>query len=183
MFKNLSDEKLMLELRKGKKPALEELYDRYYDSAGSFFMRYFNNDGELARDMAQELFLKLMLKSHTFKAGYRFSPWFFSIAYNLCKNHFRKTQTEKRYNSSFTRNEIEPVFETKLEQGELYRILFEQLSTLKEIHRELIEQKYFMGNTIPEIARNLGINEGTAKSRLFHALKHLSKKMKQQIDD
>jgi RNA polymerase sigma-70 factor (ECF subfamily) len=42
-----------------------------------------------AEDLAQEVFVRVFLKRHTYRAGARFSSWVFAIAANQAKNRLR----------------------------------------------------------------------------------------------
>jgi RNA polymerase sigma-70 factor (ECF subfamily) len=43
--------------------------------------------------------------------------------------------------------------------------------TLSPVHREIILATYFRGRTVPEAAEELGVPLGTAKSRVYYALR------------
>ncbi|WP_223201192.1 sigma factor-like helix-turn-helix DNA-binding protein [Micromonospora sp. M42] len=45
------------------------------------------------------------------------------------------------------------------------------LRTLSQSHREILVATYFRGRTVPEAAEELGLPLGTAKSRLYYAIK------------
>lgn len=49
----------------------------------------------------------------------------------------------------------------------------EALSGLTELQRQALELVYFGGRTAPEVAEELGIPLGTAKTRIRDALQHL----------
>lgn len=43
-----------------------------------------------AEDLTQEAFTRAYAKLHTFKKNKRFFPWLYTIAVNLCRDHFRR---------------------------------------------------------------------------------------------
>jgi RNA polymerase sigma-70 factor (ECF subfamily) len=47
------------------------------------------------------------------------------------------------------------------------------LARLTPEHRQVIEEMYFRGRQVTEIAQSLGIPEGTVKSRAYYAIRHL----------
>ena len=49
----------------------------------------------------------------------------------------------------------------------------EALRSLNDAHREILVATYFRGRTVPEAASELGLPVGTAKSRVFYALRAL----------
>ena len=62
--------------------AFGELVRRHQSPVRAFLARMTRGDAHLADDLAQETFLKVWQKLHTFRGGSRFSTWLFSIAFN-----------------------------------------------------------------------------------------------------
>ena len=54
------------------------------------------------------------------------------------------------------------------------------LRTLSDPHREILIETYFKGRTVPEAAEVLGLPLGTAKSRVYYALRALRTALQQQ---
>ena len=53
------------------------------------------------------------------------------------------------------------------------------LSHLTPEHRQVVVLRYFADLTVPQVARSVGIQEGTVKSRLHRALRH----MREQLEE
>jgi RNA polymerase sigma-70 factor (ECF subfamily) len=85
-----------------------------------------------------------------------------------------------------TRQENQPALEASpaesLVEEETARQLREGLEHLSEKHREVIALRFFQDTSLTEMAALLGCSEGTVKSRLHHALKHL-RKMKMNLPE
>jgi RNA polymerase sigma-70 factor (ECF subfamily) len=62
--------------------AFGELVRRYQSPVRAFLARMTRSDVHLADDLAQETFLKVWQKLHTYRGGARFSTWLFGIAVN-----------------------------------------------------------------------------------------------------
>jgi RNA polymerase sigma factor (sigma-70 family) len=82
------DQADMLRLQQGHDAGLDDLMERH--SGPLFgFLRRFVGDEASAEDLAQETFVRVFQNRAAFKAGARFSPWLYTIAGNLARNHLR----------------------------------------------------------------------------------------------
>ena len=54
------------------------------------------------------------------------------------------------------------------------------LKALSQSHREILVETYFRGRTVPEAAEVLGLPLGTAKSRVYYALRALRSALQQR---
>lgn len=85
------DEADMARLAAGHDAALGALMDRHAGVLFGFLSR-FVGDEDAANDLAQETFVRVFQHCREFKPGARFSPWLFTIAGNLARNHLRSRQ-------------------------------------------------------------------------------------------
>jgi RNA polymerase sigma factor (sigma-70 family) len=82
------DQADMARLRAGHDAALNDLMARHAGALFGFLSR-FTGDEDAANDLAQETFVRVYQNRSAFKSGARFSPWLFTIAGNLARNHLR----------------------------------------------------------------------------------------------
>ena len=145
------------------------LYLEHGPRAQGFFLRMTGFDRELARDLTQDLFLRLWASRESYDSGRPFRTWMFSIAYNMLKNEYRRRMTAMEYMENADKNE--PVTETDhLEQEQRNRILRNAIGLLPEPQKVVFLLRYEEELPLSEIARVCSIPEGTVKSRLFTAL-------------
>lgn len=176
-YSALSDEKLVIAINNGDSKAFSELYDRYNERLLYYFYRMLGKDKELAQDFLQELFYKVIDKTHLFNPQKKFSTWLFSIAHNMCKNEYRnrnvRSVIEAVENTDiFFANEEEYIGETiGVEQ------VFDCLAQFNEEQQTAFLLKYREGLSIDEISEVLNLPIGTVKSRLFYT----RKKIQQQL--
>ncbi len=132
-----------------------------------------------ATDALQDAFIKTWRSLRSFDLKRSFSPWFFQILRNQCRDALRKRKVRFRLEALDERLEMKPsdpeqsparIQEKKAAKEQLWKAL-EQLS---EDHREIIVLKEIEGFRYGEIARILNIPEGTVASRLFHARRALA---------
>lgn len=154
--------------------AFAEIYARYSKKIVYFFYKMLWRDMEMARDMHQEIFLRLIEKPGTYKRGSLFKAWFFSIANNMCKNEYRRNSVNDKMlageNTGLEFEEISGIDETP----ENLKNLRVSIDLLGEEQKECIILRYYENFTIAEIAVILDCPPGTVKSRLFFARKKLA---------
>lgn len=173
-----TDEHLMLRVaRKDDDGAFNELHHRYARKLMGFFYRQMKGDEALASDMVQDVFLRVWSSRNQF-CGDSFRVWLFSIAYNLCKNHYRHLAYEQSYVSEMTEYEEGRCDEIELHMDEdtFCIALQNELDLLEPSKRLLFSLRFEEELTIPQIASIIGIPEGTVKSRLFLLTQLLKKK-------
>lgn len=171
---SLSDEQLMEIFCNNKDDqgqiAFDHLYNRYFQKMLTFFFFTLNNDYEKARDMVQDLFLKVINHHLKFSSERFFKPWLYRIASNMCKNEFRSFSVEKKY-IHYAKTSIET---SEFTDGKA-KAISESIRQLKQEHRALIVLRFKLKLSVKEIAEIFECPEGTIKSRLFYATQELSK--------
>lgn len=181
----LTDEKLMQEIQQGEVSAFNELYNRYSQRLLSYFYRELGGDEQKAQDFLQDLFLKIVEKPGMFDTQRSFSSWVFTVAYNMCKNEYRRldfrknTESDVRIEQQTSRIEAARMNpDQELEQKRFERAVLAELDELGDGHRSAFLLRYQQDLSIAEIAEVLGCSQGTVKSRLFYTTRKLAAKLK-----
>ena len=78
----------------GDDSALTGLMDRYEQPIFHFIYRHVPNDAD-ARELAQEVFVRLFFNVEKFKPEARFSTWLYQIALNLCRDHVKSRRVRQ----------------------------------------------------------------------------------------
>lgn len=172
--KIISDEKLMQAISNGDQQAFNELYKRYKDRLYYYFFRMLRNSEEMANDFLQEVFLKIIENPGRFNPTFPFKTWVFSVAYNLCKNEYRRQEVRKKTPPADMHTK--PILPDAIDQDELVSRIFESLEDLSAEHRSVFIMHYREGFQVKEIAGMLEMAPGTVKSRLFYTRKYLADK-------
>jgi len=89
-----TDEQLMAQAAAGSDTAFEELYRRYARRLKGFFFMQLGGKEELAADATHDVFLRAYEARSRYREGSNVSTWLFTIAYNICKNHYRSNAYE-----------------------------------------------------------------------------------------
>jgi RNA polymerase sigma-70 factor (ECF subfamily) len=85
----ISDARLVEDARRGNREAFGTLVQRYERRLVRVILR-FVSDIELAKDLAQETFLRAYVRFDQFDPSRRFGPWLFRIGVNLTFDHLRR---------------------------------------------------------------------------------------------
>jgi RNA polymerase sigma-70 factor (ECF subfamily) len=83
------DSELMQRYREGEVRAFELLLARHRGPVHRFIL-HFVNDQDLAEDLLQETFLRIIKDSGSYEPGTKFSTWIYRIAHNLCVGAVRR---------------------------------------------------------------------------------------------
>jgi RNA polymerase sigma-70 factor (ECF subfamily) len=178
-----TDEQLIPKIIAGDSIAFNELYSRYNNRLLYYFYRMLGNSNDKAQDFMQDIFIKLIDKAHLFDNDRKFSTWIYSIAYNMCKNEYRRLDIRKEspiseyfdlQNSDENTHGLE---ENPIDPEEFVKDLFAELENFDEIHKTVFLLHYREDFSLKDIAQTLDISEGTIKSRLFYTRKRLSEKL------
>ena len=174
-----TDEQLMAKTAKGSDTAFEELYRRYARRLKGFFFLQLGGDEELAVDATHDVFLRAYEARSRYQEGRRVDTWLFTIAYNICRNHYRSNAYEAQLLATL---DAEPVtsqqIEVQLDQAALDEALVQVLSELPAPLHQIFSLHYQEELTIPQIAEIVGVPEGTIKSRLHKTMNIIRKKLK-----
>lgn len=169
---------LMQLIRSGNKAAFDELYKRYAQKMLMFFYRMFANDKDKAQDFTHDLFLKIIEKPELYDINRSFDKWIFTLAYNMCKNEYKKIKIRQDHQKEYQFTEESTVYLHDGIDKEIYhRQLQQYMQQLDEEHKSIIILRFEEELTIKEIAQVVNCPEGTVKSRIFYTLQDLSVKL------
>ena len=173
-----TDEQLMAKAAAGSDTAFEELYRRYARRLKGFFFLQLGGDEELAADATHDVFLRAYEARDRYQEGRRVDTWLFTIAYNICRNHYRSNAYEAQLLATL---DAEPItnqqIEVQLDQTALDEALTQVLAELPAPLHQIFSLHYQEELTIPQIAEIVGVPEGTIKSRLHKTMNIIRKKL------
>lgn len=164
----------------GNARALEYLFEKHYMTAYSLAFKWCGVK-EDAEDIAQEVFVKLVRKLHTFGQKSSFKTWLYRIIINTAKDFGRKRASKRAYESAFVleqslHNPNQTVKDT-LETARLFAVI----DKLPFKQKEAILLVFGEGLSHKETARALDCPEATISWRIFQARKRLRKSLEQEI--
>src|SRR3954471_10694902 len=147
---------------------VREAYSAYSGELYGFALRSLG-DPEMAEEAVQETFIR------AWRAGDRFDPelgslrtWLFAILRNVVIDLGRARSARPEVLDEAPGGIDEP-----LEQALLAWQVEEALRRIGTSHRQVIVETYFRGRPYAELAAELGVPEGTIKSRVYYGLRAL----------
>ncbi|RQW04786.1 MAG: sigma-70 family RNA polymerase sigma factor [Calditrichaeota bacterium] len=184
-YSRFSDEELMRLIRISDIHAFDEIYRRYSKRILHYFYRMLGESENKAQDFLQDLFLKIVEKPERFDSSKKFSTWIFAIAYNQCKNEYRRLGVRQAYarersreNSDFLHQSESPV-EKELDRKSLRQSLIRELTKYDPGTRHVFLLRLQENMSIREISEITGYKEGTVKSKLFYITRKLAENLKE----
>ncbi len=172
-----SDPQLVVAVGRYDEAALAELYRRHGAIVAAVSARLLGDRGR-ADEVTQEIFTRLWQRPERFDPE-RSSLRTFLVtdahgrAVDRLRSDLRRTAREERHE----RNALRVDADVEREVWELLRAerVRDALVELPETERAAIQLAYFDGRTYREVADQLGIPEGTAKSRIRNGLHRLAR--------
>src|ERR1043166_5941648 len=90
---NLPDADVVALAQQGRDAAYRELIRRYERPVFSLVFRMVR-DRELAEDLTQDTFVKVLQNIDRYRSEFKFSSWLFKIANNVAIDHLRRRQLD-----------------------------------------------------------------------------------------
>lgn len=172
------EQQLIARLRKGDPAAFDLLYDRHRARIFNFLARM-TGRRELAEDLVQETFLRLVRFAPRLAEDTRLGVWLLSVARNLCRSHYRWLLVDRdsvfalKHDGAAMPGDPSPFDMTSAR--ELERRVERALGRLPFEYREVLIMTAIERLPSDEIARVLQLSTDAVRQRLSRARKLLSK--------
>jgi RNA polymerase sigma-70 factor (ECF subfamily) len=189
-----SDETLMLRYQQGDRTAFAQLVRRHQTPLYNFALRQVRV-AQVAEDVVQESFVRVVQNAADFKHEARFTTWVYTITRNLCIDHLRKRALRKHPSLDESRGEegegptlgeqtADPRASVEREAtgSELQVRIARAVDTLPDEQREVFLMREVSNLPFKEIAEITGVPENTVKSRMRYALERLQEALAEYED-
>jgi RNA polymerase sigma-70 factor (ECF subfamily) len=183
-----SSEDLMVRIAKGDEDAFEILVNRYQISVLNLIYRFIG-DRTQAKDLAQEVFLRVWQTARSYEPKAKFTTWIYRVTANLCLNELKSARRRRWF--SFHRfdedsgNAIEETFpdgsptaEDVVLARERSHQISDALQSLPSNQRMALILKRYDDLSYREIAQVLGCSVSAVESLLVRAKRTLQEKFK-----
>lgn len=171
------DASLLAACARGKTRAFRQLVEKYKRRAYYVALGLVGSSDD-AWDLSQEAFIRIWKSRSRFDPSRPFWPWFYSVLANLCKNWLRDREVRTRHSEEVRSLELKrrdglsnP--EALFEQNRIQQKVWIGIQALPFKFREIIILRHFQDLPYEDIARQVGIPEGSVMSRLYYARKKL----------
>lgn len=187
-LKTMTDEQLALAYIDGNNRAFDELLSRNQDRIFTTIM-YAVKDEDLANDLFQETFLKVItkLQNGQYSDTGKFSWWLTRIAHNVVIDHFRAQKSSKIVEApkdndlSNLRSEAihNQSRESELNNEQVMEDVKRLVEALPEAQRDVVNMRFFQELSFKEIAEQTHVSINTSLGRMRYALINLRKLTRQ----
>ena len=162
--------------------AFERLVEDQSRVVYNLCLRMVGNEQD-ALDLSQDAFVKAYTNLPAFRMDSKFSSWLYKLTTNLCLDFLRRQKRQKTVPLTYETDdgEEEPLPipddrfspETEAERRELQNAVRAGLSQLPDGQRQILVLRELGQLSYEEIGRQLDLEPGTVKSRIFRARKKL----------
>lgn len=152
----------------GDPDLLRTLFREHSRSVLAYAQRM-TNDRFAAEDIVQETFLKVWKNASMLSEVRSVRGWLLTIAHNIAVDKVRARSARPPEVA-----DLPPTLSTGGDHAQDVvdnLTVYEAMATLSAEHRAVLVQLHCLGRSVSEAAKELGIPEGTVKSRSHHALR------------
>jgi RNA polymerase sigma-70 factor (ECF subfamily) len=172
--------------RRGDPVAQRHVFERYRDRVFSIARHYLKGDDAAAKDVTQEVFVRVFRAAPSFRADARLSTWLYRIVANACIDELRRRRRVVLF------GDMPPSIDRALAASDpaapaaaapsaapaaLESEVSAAVERLSPKLRMVVLLRYFDDLSYEEIARALGCSAGTVASRLNRAHRALARKL------
>ena len=183
-LESMSDEQLALAYIDGNNRAFDELLSRNQEKIFTYIM-YVVKDEDLANDLFQETFLKVItkLQNHQYSDTGKFVWWITRIAHNVIIDHYRAQKSSKIVEAP-KENDLSNLRsasvmgdnrENQMNNEEVLNDVKRLMEALPEVQRDVVYMRYFQELSFKEIAKLTNVSINTSLGRMRYAVMNMRK--------
>lgn len=187
-LKTMTDEELGLAYIDGNNRAFDELLSRNQEKIFTYIM-YVVKDENLANDLFQETFLKVItkLQNRQYSDSGKFIWWLTRIAHNVIIDYYRALKSDKVVDAP-RENDLSNLRsasvmdsnrESELNNAQVLKDVKRLMEALPETQRDVVYMRFFQELSFKEIAELTNVSINTSLGRMRYALINLRKLTRQ----
>lgn len=169
----MTDEQIMETVKNGDLQQASLLFDRYHKRLFNFLARM-TMDRELAEDLTQNVFLRMIKYRKSYREGARFQSWIYQVARNVFSDHYQAGKNKK-----VDHMDVEKIGNWMADEDDSSRIeeqekvLHRSLALLNEEQRELLVLTRFQHMKYEEVAELMDTTVANIKVKVHRAISKL----------
>jgi RNA polymerase sigma factor (sigma-70 family) len=166
----MTDETIMEAVKNGNLQQVSLLFERYHKRIFNFLARL-AMDRELAEDLTQNVFLRIIKYRNSYREGLKFQSWIYQVARNVFSDHY---QSHKNRFSDFV--DVEKIgdhmadHDETAEMDEKEKLLQRSMAKLSEEQRELLVLTRFQQMKYEEVAAIMDTTVANIKVKVHRAI-------------
>jgi RNA polymerase sigma-70 factor (ECF subfamily) len=184
----MSNEELALAYIDGNNRAFDELLTRNQEKIFTYIM-YVVKDEDLANDLFQETFLKVItkLQNHQYADSGKFLWWLTRIAHNVIIDYYRAQKSDKVVDAPRENdlsnlrsdNVMDGNRENELSNAQVLKDVKRLMDALPEAQRDVVYMRFYQELSFKEIAKLTNVSINTSLGRMRYALINLRRLTRQ----
>jgi RNA polymerase sigma-70 factor (ECF subfamily) len=170
-------------LRRRDPDLLDRLIEQYQHRLLRYLV-YLSGNRELAEDLFQETWIRVLERGHQYDGEHEFSTWLYAVARNLTIDYLRKKSSlsldglmEDEEHAPLEPADPRPMAWEVVQQHEQAERISAALVSIPAEYRETVVLRFQEGLALDEIATITGTKLGTVKSRLYRGLNMLMSRL------
>jgi RNA polymerase sigma-70 factor, ECF subfamily len=164
-------------LRRRDPDLLDRLIEQYQHRLLRYLV-YLAGNRELAEDLFQETWIRVLERGHQYDGKHEFSTWLYAVARNLTLDYLRKKSPvsldglmeEDEDHAPLEPADTRPLAWEIVAQHEQAERISTALISIPAEYRETVVLRFQEGLALEQIATVTGAKLGTVKSRLYRGL-------------
>ena len=171
-------------LRRRDPDLLDRLIEQYQHRLFRYLV-YLSGNRELAEDLFQETWIRVLERGHQYDGKHEFSTWLYAVARNLTIDYLRTKRPfsldglmEDEEHAPLEPADTRPMAWEVVQQHEQAERISAALVSIPAEYRETVVLRFQEGLALDEIAKITGTKLGTVKSRLYRGLNMLMSQLK-----
>ena len=177
----VESELLLIQHRRGKPGALEELVVLWERPLYYFVRRLVNTEDE-AKDVAQDIWLRVVRRIGAVRDPAAFPAWLYKVARTQAASHFRKTPPFQPLPEHESTADVARASTNDLSSALRAEELHWGLSQLSPPHSECLILHFLEGFSLDEVSDITDVPLGTVKSRIHYAKRALRDLLKKEAE-
>ena len=170
-------------LRRRDPDLLDQLIEQYQHRLLRYLV-YLSGNRDLAEDLFQETWIRVLERGHQYDGKHDFSTWLYAVARNLTIDYLRKKNAisldglmEDEEHAPVEPADTRPMAWDVVAQHERAERISEALASITAECREVVVLRFQEGLRLEEIASLTRSPLGTVKSRLYRAMNMLMSRL------
>jgi RNA polymerase sigma-70 factor (ECF subfamily) len=171
-------------LRRRDPDLLDRLIEQYQHRLLRYLI-YLSGNRDLAEDLFQETWIRVLERGHQYDGRHEFSTWLYAVARNLTIDYLRKNKPvsldglmDDEEHAPLEPADPRPLAWEVVQQHEQAERIGAALVSIPAEYRETVVLRFQEGLALDEIATVTGAPLGTVKSRLYRGLNLLMSRLK-----
>lgn len=171
----------ILGLKRNDPRVYEIVFKKYYRPLVMFVVRHVG-DEDVAKDIVQEIFFKLLKNSNSLPENVQLKSWLYKVTRNAAVDYLRHLHVEDKHKFLMAEAMINiPDIDEEIDE-EIYNKVNLAIESLPEQCRLIIKLNVLEGKKYLEIAGELGITINTIRTQVSRGYKKLREILAKEVD-